>query len=217
MLAMLLPAMLLLSSATAPSRVGSGGNGASSTAVFRSVGATAGAVAVAAIGAVILPFPSSTPSRPFSFSCDTSLDLLLSLASLVACVFVVSASTGMLLRLPRIFLVTYWPGLLEASTICFPLSANASDVTPCATDIDSLAVCVRGDDFSFHEPPYQLFLPEPFGTVSLVLVVESLVAVVALTLALAGSVSPCVARFCATDNDWLRSAGACELRRDFLR
>ena len=211
--------MLLLSSATTLS-VGSGGKGAPSTA-SSTASSTAGVRSAGAIGAAILSFPSSAPSRPFNFSCDTSLDRLLSLASLVACVFVVSASTGMLLRLPRMPLDIYWPGLFEASTICFPLSASASDVTPCATDMDSLAVCVRGEDFSFHEPPYQLLLPEPFDTISLGGDPLTLAVVVGLTLTSAGSdvcaVSPCVARFWASGNDWLRSVGAWELRRDFLR
>jgi hypothetical protein len=62
---------------------------------------------------------------------------------------------------------TYWPGLFDASAICLPLSASASEVTPCATDIDSRAVSVRGEAFNRHEPPYQLLLAEDFPDLSL--------------------------------------------------
>ena len=165
-------------------------------------------------------FASSRPSKPFSFSCDPCLGRLLSPASLVTCVFVVS-SEGMLFLLARIPLDTYWPGLLDGSATCFPLSAKASEITPCATEIDSRAVSVRGEAFSRHEPPYQLLLFDAFADVSLdcdpVLVVGELVSAAVSDCA----VSSCTLPFCVSGSDWLASvgsaAGAWAFCRDFLR
>lgn len=170
--------------------------------------------------AAALGFASSSPSKPFSFSCDPCRGRLLSPASLVTCVFVVS-SEGMLFLLARIPLDTYWPGLLDGSAICFPLSAKASEMTPCATEIDSRAVSVRGEAFSRHEPPYQLLLLDAFADVSLdcdpLLVVGELVSAAVGDCA----VSSCTVPFCVSGSDWLASvgsaAGAWAFCRDFLR
>ena len=112
-------------------------------------------------------------------------------------------------------------GLFDASAICLPLSASASEVTPCATDIDSRAVSVRGEAFSRHEPPYQLLLAGDFPDLSLGCdglladgVRESIGSGVC-------AVSCCRSRFCASGIDWLGSvgcaSGSCVVCRDFLR
>ena len=78
------------------------------------------------------------------------MGLLLSLASLVACILVASAASGMLFLLPRTLLLTELGGRGVASE-------EDSDVEPCATDMLSFASCAAdGGALVRHALLYQL-------------------------------------------------------------